>query len=186
MKKTLKLSLVKAIIKSDFFIVNKVNALPKNNKYKLHYKNKMLFSLNIQSLCLEIKSMSRMFRHYFKRLPNKSKFLINSKEDFHFLIENFIKNYYLLNYIYYSNYTTKNLDQNTKSVLFLNDVSNLEKLKKKFIQQQILFVTIFDLNQNNYRINSSFFFIKNTIDNNKKLLFILALLEHTIKQNKNL
>lgn len=186
MKKKFKLSFIKSIIKSDFFISTRVRNLSKNSKFESRYKDKMVFMLNIWTLYLELKAMTRMIRFHYTSLTPKGKLIVFlSNELYSELAKNFIKRYKLEKAfsttadvpLKRENIATRYI----RTVLYLSNSYNLDKLSKMLFRQRILLTTLFNLRSQKATTNYSMYSVMNLLDHNKKLLFLLSLLEISSK-----
>lgn len=186
MKKKFKLSFIKAIIKSDFFISTRVRNLSRNSKFESRYRDKMVFMLNIWTLYLELKAMTRMIRFHYTSLSRRAKLILFlNNELYSELAKSFIKEYKLEKAFSTSgdvplrreNIATRHI----KTILYLSNSYNLDKLTKMLFRQRILLVSLFNLRNQKATTNHSVYSVTNLLDHNKKLLFLLSLLEISSK-----
>jgi len=187
MKKKFKLSFIKAIIKSDFFISTRVRNLSKNCKFESKYKDKMVFMLNIWTLYLELKSMTRMIRFHFTKLSSEAKLLLFLSEESHNeLAKSFFRDYKVSNVVSVREAIPLRredlLNSDIKTVVYLSNRYNLDKLTRMLTQQKILLTSLFNLRSKKGTTNLSFYTVTNLLDHNKKLLFLLSLLQISAKK----
>jgi hypothetical protein len=177
MKNSLNNTFIKTLLATDFFLVSNKNNNFKHNNSVLKVGKEKIFSLDILSLCKEIKQLIRCLGFLSKN--NNADFLI------------FTKNTQYLSQInsYFSKYPI-NVKLELFNELFIKYNYNPTIKRKLFLSFTELNSNIINkkLNLNGYNVInqirlsnkldlSGSYIIKNIIDSNKKLYFLLSLIE---------
>lgn len=171
--KKLKTSLVKHVIKTDFFILEKKKL--KNIKIVKLTSNKDVNVLDIVELNFSLKQFIRVLQ-FVKKLKLLLNIFISNKQ-FVKLIENFLKNNLnsLNNTITLNKMLEKKLKKNYYSQFdLLLDSKNI--LQNKFF--------IFQVNSIIEHFDQGKYKIFNSLDSFKKLVFFLSIFYNVLKKNK--
>jgi hypothetical protein len=176
--RTLGTKLTKSLMESEFFLIN--DGTEKHNLSAVEINNHNLISLRLDQLLKEFKFLMKIF-YFLSRDTKKndlSIFLQNSH--FYFLIKNYIsenKITFKINLVKIINQKFITTKKRGISLFFmLSMLSNTSALDKKFLDNKKFFTHYISMDK-----NSLFYHMRNKLDDDKKILLLLALLETVFK-----
>jgi len=179
MKKKLNLNLCENIIAFDFFLVTQERQQkPFDARHRLNNKN--YISINVLSLAKEIKQFIRLLNFFSKKIgldKNLLLFLLENKQ------QDSISSQYFSKYSanssvdisFLKRYTAESFKTDQKKLLISSLKSKNKNIENILCMDQVFLNFLVDLCKHNK--DTSVYHIYNSLDNNKKLYFLLSLIE---------
>jgi len=195
MKKQLKLHFSENLILSDFFLIHSSKkALKLNSSVSL--KNQKYFLLDIFKLQKELKQFIRMIRFLCVDLrtacPPQFLFLNTENSEYPNLIKHFFDTYIKKDLGFngdYQNVSKRDLTEKSiittvakKILISFTDLINSQAVASSFFNNKLFLINIMNIRSGTLK-SSSFYSINNLIDTNRKIFFILTLIEDTLKNS---
>ena len=174
MKKKVDLSLYKSLVNSDFFLVSRPHFL-KNLNSGIDFSGNGFLLLDIFYLIKEIKQFIRLLR-FLSKIPKSQLIILLKNKHLMFLIDHYFNIYKQgFDIITKKSYSVEINEPGVLKMIISDSKIMNQKIEKNLEYHKFFLVNIMDLKE--FATNFSFYNIQNVLDTNKKLYFILSLLE---------